>query len=1152
MNKPGSASVGHPVNVSSGVVYFRRLDASIRGSLAVNWLRNYSTSLLGQKGIHGWGWLALYSAELIRDGESFQFRHMEGIAGNFPDARARLFKGEVIRDLTSSAELSLERDVYVVCVWDVESGKIERYIFSEVAADGPFLLTGLENATGAVNTLSYDSKRRLVAVQQRQEGRTLGISYNTRQLVESISALDSNAWRSIAAYFYDAQDRLVKVENAVGIVEEYFYDAAGRVVAERSKRGAVYSFVYDNVGRCIHTSGSDGFDAKTLSFNENIGWTEVTNSIGHVSKYQWNERGQITNFISAAGEVSQTQYDEYGRISSRMFPGERQMVFEYDAEGNRKSLTDPLGRTVKFSFNKRHQVTELIDPLGKSWKSAYDAAGRWVGYRTPLDAEWHFDYDGDGKLIATTDPRGFRKQIRYQGDSRWDFSDYAGNVTSIEEDCLGRVVRRVSPSLKVTNYSRDPLGRLTGVDTSTGTNIQYQYDQGGNVSLIRDTFGAATTFRFGTCGRLAERTDRMGGKRKFRWGSEPGHLLEIIDETGATYKIEYDTVGRVSRETMFSGETISHEYDSSGFRSAFINEAGKKANFKRDAVGHLLAVDAVGATALEYEYDAAGAVIRAAVAGGPDITFVRDAQGRVVSEIQADIAVNYAFDAAGCLTELATTEGTNIVFGYDANAMPVAAQLNGQLLWKSRRDADRQEAERTWFDGALHLKQTFDPNGSLLSQTVDNGAGSSFLSRAFVYDLAGRLTVLKDSTWGETRYHYDAAEHVTDEITSYGEEHFSYDSAGNISAQLSGTSNVSYAYAAGNRLLEAGENKFEYDAQGRVEAEHRRVNKAVQPLTLSWSDNGKLNSVKSAGGEWHYRYDALGRRIEKTGPHGTTRFVWAGNLLLQELFSNGSSRTWVTQPGTFSPVAMVEGQKPFAIISDVTGSARDVVNSDGKLMWSARYGAWGELKSQRGELSDFPLRLPGQYCDPETNYHYSLFRYYDPRHGRFLSPDPIGLNGGLNEYGYGANTLGWIDPLGLILVYRNLRPDEDPANGLSAQQPGRDMAPAGHVMNGGKDNFKGSQYISTTTDPEVAEKWREDGQTQVSFDTDNVTPDSKGNLSIVDVSDREKAADAGLKGRALNYADNSKEVLVEGHVPPEALEVVPPKSEEEKEEEEKC
>jgi len=53
----------------------------------------------------------------------------------------------------------------------------------------------------------------------------------------------------------------------------------------------------------------------------------------------------------------------------------------------------------------------------------------------------------------------------------------------------------------------------------------------------------------------------------------------------------------------------------------------------------------------------------------------------------------------------------------------------------------------------------------------------------------------------------------------------------------------------------------------------------------------------------------------------------------------------------------------------------------------------------------------------QTGYNY--FRDYDPASGRYVESDPIGLNGGINTYGYasGAPT-SRLDPLGLTDVYR--------------------------------------------------------------------------------------------------------------------------------------
>ncbi|MEK8020959.1 MAG: hypothetical protein VSS75_029155 [Candidatus Parabeggiatoa sp.] len=126
----------------------------------------------------------------------------------------------------------------------------------------------------------------------------------------------------------------------------------------------------------------------------------------------------------------------------------------------------------------------------------------------------------------------------------------------------------------------------------------------------------------------------------------------------------------------------------------------------------------------------------------------------------------------------------------------------------------------------------------------------------------------------------------------------------------------------------------------------------------------------------------------------------------------------------------------------------------------------------------------------------------------------------------------------MIIVYRNLTSKEDPASGLSAKKPGRGMTPQDHVMNASRKTFKGSQFISTTIDPEVAADWANPGQITVKFDTDNVSHDIKGDLQIIDLSTDEKLNAASFKGRPYYYARSSKEVLVVGIVPPEAVEVV--------------
>ena len=98
---------------------------------------------------------------------------------------------------------------------------------------------------------------------------------------------------------------------------------------------------------------------------------------------------------------------------------------------------------------------------------------------------------------------------------------------------------------------------------------------------------------------------------------------------------------------------------------------------------------------------------------------------------------------------------------------------------------------------------------------------------------------------------------------------------------------------------------------------------------------------------------------------------------------------------------------------DHLSTPRHGTNENGELVWSWDSDAFGA--SLPFGTRQVNLRFPGQYYDDETGLHYNYFRYYDPAIGRYLTSDPIGLQGGLNTYGYvGGNPVGLVDPLGLL------------------------------------------------------------------------------------------------------------------------------------------
>jgi RHS repeat-associated protein len=184
-----------------------------------------------------------------------------------------------------------------------------------------------------------------------------------------------------------------------------------------------------------------------------------------------------------------------------------------------------------------------------------------------------------------------------------------------------------------------------------------------------------------------------------------------------------------------------------------------------------------------------------------------------------------------------------------------------------------------------------------------------------------------------------------------------------------------------------------------------------------------------------YTYDAFGRRVRKEivpaivvadlakgkGPEvGVTEYLWDGNALAAELSSEHGARVHVHAPGTLVPMLQAEQGEVFAVVCDHLGMPKELLGQDGRVAWAAAHSAWGRVVEVKraGNVAgarplESPFRLLGQYADEETGLCYTRFRYFDPQHGRWMSPDPLGILGGLNLLAFDGCPTVDVDPLGL-------------------------------------------------------------------------------------------------------------------------------------------
>jgi RHS repeat-associated protein len=245
----------------------------------------------------------------------------------------------------------------------------------------------------------------------------------------------------------------------------------------------------------------------------------------------------------------------------------------------------------------------------------------------------------------------------------------------------------------------------------------------------------------------------------------------------------------------------------------------------------------------------------------------------------------------------------------------------------------------------------------------------------------------------------------------------------------SGPGNQATTYNANGQPERVGSREYVWDALGRL----IEVREETRPIARYQYDHRGLRVGKQVGQSTTHTttqtlYDESRQTLAELDAQGriTRQYIWLADLPLavidtpqgQALATEapGLSQLWADVRSAINSWLRSEEGTAW-LHTNHLGAPEAATNAQGQLVWRARYAPFGAAQVSATQSGfTLHLRLPGQVWDEETGLHYNRQRYYDPEHGQYLTPDPLGTPDGPNPYAYVAfNPLGFIDPDGLIL-----------------------------------------------------------------------------------------------------------------------------------------
>ncbi len=960
------------VDVTSGTLVHSMTDVVIPGRLPVVFTRIYR-SRATRSGPFGFGWSHNFELQLgllPTDHSSFQVVLPTDTRLNFLSSEGFEHRGTPVYWGARYSQVSDPLFEYQVVLKDGTVWGFRKH--PEVAA------------------LAY-----LVALRDRH-GNTLTIRRPDYIHPTQITTPDGRT----LAIEYDGQNRITKLTGPLEQTVTYEYNGDGDLWKVTDPMGGVTRYTYQN------------HNLTSIQTPRGENPPKFRNTYDPAEPDPTKKR--VTEQRQADGGLWQFSYQTIGtQVTQTTVTDPRGKTRTYDIEsGYIAAITNHLGQRTTFTRpDSTHLITRIQDHLQRRTNITYDSRKNVQtitqfkdppNYTQPVTHTFAYDLDPThfGLLMTYTDPLMHTWTFGLSADFK--------NVTSVRNPApisqtwtitptsAGQVQQITDPLGHATDFTYNSYGLLETVTThpdgSTNLTTTYTYDPLGRRIAATDPRGFTTRFAYDLLNRLTAVANPLGQAVQFAYDPN-SNLTSVKDPRNGEIVYTYDPMDRLAtrRDQLLRSEVYTYDAQGGGTLVSFRDRKNQETTWdpyddlNRPTVVrfHNSAGTEVGT--LTYRYDAANRLdqLTDSVAGA--ITWLYDPLDRLTRETTPQGMIDYVPDDANRRTSMLVAGQPLVEYQWD-NANRLTQITRDTLSASYGYDTANRRTSLT-LPNQVAIAYGFDDADRLTSLTY-TGPGGPLGNLTYAYDRGSNRTLMAGS-WARTL----------------------------LPDPVSGGS-----YDAANRQTALGAKTMTYDFNGNLET----LTEAAQTTTYTWDARDRLTGLSGPGLTASFAYDGTNRRTQKTIDGFSATFFYDGSDIIKEV-AGGSEVSYLRDLDIDEPLARIEPGGTSCYLADSIGSLLAMSSSEGGIATEYTYEPFGRTIAT-GATSQNSFQFTGRENDGTGLYYYRA-RYYDPRLGRFLREDPIGLQAGdTNLYAYvGNNSVNYTDPFGLIKGVHTDRPLSNPS-----------------------------------------------------------------------------------------------------------------------------